>query len=133
MTTKECFDAMGADYEGVLERFSSEALVKKFALKFLDDNSYSNLEDALADGNVENAFRAAHTLKGVCLNLGFDNLYKVSSDITEILRKKKLQNGGMYRRCIFQGWSGKLTGTKEAFENVKEQYNITVNAIKAID
>lgn len=34
MTTKECFDAMGADYEGVLERFSSEALVKKFALKF---------------------------------------------------------------------------------------------------
>lgn len=115
MTTKECFDAMGADYEGVLERFSSEALVKKFALKFLDDNSYSNLEDALADGNVENAFRAAHTLKGVCLNLGFDNLYKVSSDITEILRV------------------GKLTGTKEAFENVKEQYNITVNAIKAID
>ena len=113
MTTKECFDAMGADYEGVLERFSSEALVKKFALKFLNDNSYSNLEDALADGNVENAFRAAHT--GVCLNLGFDNLYKVSSDITEILR------------------TGELTGTKEAFENVKEQYNITVNAIKAID
>ena len=115
MTTKECFDAMGADYEGVLERFSSEALVKKFALKFLNDNSYSNLEDALADGNVENAFRAAHTLKGVCLNLGFDNLYKVSSDITEILR------------------TGELTGTKDAFENVKEQYNITVNAIKAID
>ena len=51
----------------------------------------------------------------MCLNLGFDNLYKVSSDITEILRV------------------GKLTGTKEAFENVKEQYNITVNAIKAID
>lgn len=115
MTTKECFDAMGADYESVLERFSSEALVKKFALKFLNDNSYSNLEDALADGNVENAFRAAHTLKGVCLNLGFDNLYKASSDITEILR------------------TGELTGTKEAFENVKEQYNITVNAIKAID
>ena len=115
MTTKECFDAMGADYEGVLGRYSSEARVKIFALKFLDDNSFSNLEDALADGNVENAFRAAHTLKGVCLNLGFDNLYKVSSDITEILRV------------------GKLTGTKEAFENVKEQYNITVNAIKAID
>ena len=81
----------------------------------MNDNSYSNLEDALADGNVENAFRAAHTLKGVCLNLGFDNLYKVSSDITEILR------------------TGELTGTKEAFENVKKQYNITVNAIKAID
>ena len=114
MTTKECFDAIGADYEGVLERFSSEALVKKFALKFLDDNSYSNLEDALADGNVENAFRAAHTLKGVCLNLGFDNLYKASSAITEIFR------------------AGELAGAKEAFEEVEKQYNITVNAIKAM-
>ena len=115
MTTKECFDAMGADYEGVLERFSSEALVKKFALKFLDDNSYPIFVWVLNISNEENAFRAAHTLKGVCLNLGFDNLYKVSSDITEILR------------------AGELTGTREAFENVKEQYNKTVNAIKAID
>lgn len=115
MTTKECYDAMGADYQNVLERFSSEALVKKFALKFLDDNSYSNLKEALAAGNVDEAFRAAHTLKGVCLNLGFDNLYKVSSAITEILR------------------AGELTGTREAFEKVEEQYNITVNAIKAID
>lgn len=115
MTTKECYDAMGADYQNVLERFSSEALVKKFALKFLDDNSYSNLKEGLAAGNVEEAFRAAHTLKGVCLNLGFDNLYKVSSAITEMLR------------------AGELTGTKEAFEKVEEQYNITVNAIKAID
>ena len=115
MTTKECYDAMGADYQNVLERFSSEALVKKFALKFLDDTSYSNLKEALAAGNVEEAFRAAHTLKGVCLNLGFDNLYEVSSAITEILR------------------TGELTGTKEAFEIVEKQYNITVNAIKAID
>ena len=29
MTTKECFDAMGADYEGVLERFSSEATCRE--------------------------------------------------------------------------------------------------------
>jgi len=115
MTTKECFDAMGADYQGVLDRFSSEALVKKFALKFLDDNSFNNLKKALADSNVEEAFRAAHTLKGVCLNLGFDNLYKVSSEITEILR------------------AGELTGTSEAFDKVEEQYNITINAIKSID
>lgn len=115
MTTKECYDAMGADYQNVLDRFSSESLVKKFALKFLDDNSYTNLKEALAVGNVQDAFRAAHTLKGVCLNLGFDNLYKVSSAITEILR------------------AGELTGTKEAFEKVEEQYNITVNAIKTIE
>ncbi len=60
-------------------------------MKFLDDNSYANLKEAIAAGNVEEAFRAAHTLKGVCLNLGFDNLYKASSAITEIFVQENLQ------------------------------------------
>ena len=115
MTTKECFDAMGADYEGVLERFSSEALVKKFALKFLNDNSYSNLEDALADGNVENAFRAAHTLKGVCLNLGFDELYEVSAELTEKLRGRE------------------TAGSEELFQKVSQKYQKTVAAIQGLE
>ena len=91
-----------------------EGFLKKFVLKFLDDNSYANLKEAIAAGNVEEAFRAAHTLKGVCLNLGFDNLYKASSAITEIFR------------------AGELAGAEEAFEEVEKQYNITVNAIKAM-
>ncbi len=33
--------------------------------------------------------RAAHTLKGVCLNLGFDELYEASAEITEKLRGKE--------------------------------------------
>lgn len=35
---------MGADYEDVLSRLRSEVLVRKFALKFLDDDSYANLK-----------------------------------------------------------------------------------------
>ena len=76
MTIKECYDAMGADYQNTLNRFPNEAFIKKFVLKFLDDNSYANLKEAIAAGNVEEAFRAAHTLKGVCLNLGFDIFIK---------------------------------------------------------
>ena len=114
MTIKECYDAMGADYQNTLNRFPNEAFIKKFVLKFLDDNSYANLKEAIAAGNVEEAFRAAHTLKGVCLNLGFDNLYKASSAITEIFR------------------AGELAGAEEAFEEVEKQYNITVIAIKAM-
>ena len=37
-------------------------------------------------GDVEAAFRAAHTLKGICANLGFKALFEVSYDITEALR-----------------------------------------------
>ena len=57
------------DYQNTLNRFPNEAFIKKFVLKFLDDNSYANLKEAIAAGNVEEAFRAAHTLKGVCLSL----------------------------------------------------------------
>ena len=43
MTLKECYDAMGANYEEVLGRLRSEKLIQKFALKFLDDPSYDLL------------------------------------------------------------------------------------------
>ena len=46
MTIKECYDAMGADYQNTLNRFPNEAFIKKFVLKFLDDNSYANLKEA---------------------------------------------------------------------------------------
>lgn len=116
MTVKECYEKMGANYDNVLSRLGgSEDLVKRFALKFLNDSSYQNLEQQLQNKDVEEAFRAAHTLKGVCLNLGFDNLFTVSSDLTEKLRAKELD------------------GADELFEKVKEQYEITVEALKGLE
>ena len=61
-------------------------LVEKFARKFLDDPSYQTLVETMDKADYEEAFRAAHTLKGVCANLGFTQLFKVSSDLTEELR-----------------------------------------------
>ena len=46
----------------------------------------SQLTQAMDAGDVETAFRAAHTLKGICANLGFKLLFEVSYDITEALR-----------------------------------------------
>ncbi len=40
---------------------------------------------------MEDAFRAAHTLKGVCLNLGFSDLYHTSYDITESFVPERLK------------------------------------------
>lgn len=78
MTIQECYEAIGGNYEDVLRRLRSEALIWKFTLKFLEDQSYSLLKQALGDNNYEEAFRGAHTLKGVCQNLSFDRLYEVS-------------------------------------------------------
>ena len=80
MTIQECYEAIGGNYEDVLRRLRSEALIRKFTLKFLEDQSYPLLKQALGDNNYEEAFRGAHTLKGVCQNLSFDRLYEVVSD-----------------------------------------------------
>ena len=77
MTMRECYEAIGGNYEDVLGRLRSEALIRKFTLKFLEDQSYPQLKQALNDKNYEDAFRSAHTLKGVCQNLSFDRLYEV--------------------------------------------------------
>lgn len=88
MTIQECYAALEGDYEEVLGRLYSEALVKKFAGKFLADQSFQLLESSLGAEDYDEAFRAAHTLKGVAQNLSFTRLYRSSHEITEALRTK---------------------------------------------
>ncbi len=86
MTIKECYDACGANYEEVLGRLRSERLVTKFAGKFLADPSFNLLKTSLEGKDYEEAFRAAHTLKGVCQNLALTKLYLSSEKMAEVLR-----------------------------------------------
>lgn len=111
MTLQECYKKLEGDYDSVLSRMVSDKLVEKFMLKFLDDKSYEMLIGAASENNREEAFRASHTIKGVCQNLGFDRLAKSSDQLTEILR-----NGGEI--------------DKELLEKVKEDYSVTIDAIK---
>ena len=114
MTIQECYKKMDADYEDVFHRLPRESMIRKFALMFLNDDSYPKLEQSLKEGNAQEAFRAAHTLKGVCQNLGFTNLYQPAYELTEVLR------------------AGTLEGSKELFARVTEQYKITTDAIRAV-
>lgn len=115
MTIQECYAQMGADYNEVFRRLYNEAMIRKFVLLFPKDDSFHNLEAALKEQNVKEAFRAAHTLKGVCQNLGFSNLYAPAVTLTETLR------------------AGQLDGTAEQFAEVEKQYRITMAAIQALD
>ena len=76
MNLQECYTALGGNYAEVSSRLHSERLVQKFVLKFLDDKSYELLCTSMAEKNYEEAFRAAHTIKGVCQNLGFNRLLR---------------------------------------------------------
>ena len=86
MTLQECYAAMGGNYDDAIGRLRSERLVQKFVLKFLSDGSYELLCRSLEEKNYEEAFRAAHTIKGVCQNLSIDKLQASSSRLCESLR-----------------------------------------------
>lgn len=86
MTLKECYAALDGDYEGVIARLRSEKMVQKFVLKFLNDKSFELLETSMVGKNYEEAFRASHTIKGVCQNLSFTKLYESSCRLTDNLR-----------------------------------------------
>ena len=112
MTLQECYAAMGGDYEDAMGRLRSEKLVNKFVLRFLDDKSCELLCASMEAEDYEEAFRAAHTIKGVCANLAFTVLGKSSSELSEALRY------------------GYPPGADALAEQVKEEYRQTVAAIR---
>lgn len=86
MTIQECYEQLGGSYAQITTRLPSTKLIDRFLSKFLDDGSYAQLCSSLAQEQREEAFRAAHTLKGVCANLSLDRLFHSASRLTELLR-----------------------------------------------
>lgn len=92
MTIEECYSIMGGDWDGIKRRLGNDALIAKLSLKFLSAKEYSEIGDAINNRDWEKAFLNAHTLKGVALNLGYNELAKAASALTELLRPRKLDN-----------------------------------------
>lgn len=116
MNLQECYQAFGGDYEDTMKRMGMERLLQKFMLKFLDDGSFQELCDNMEQQNYEEAFRAAHTLKGLCLNLGFKTLAESSSNLTEALRPQQFEESN-------------LAEIMKMLEQVKRDYEMTVSVI----
>lgn len=89
MTVKECYDLMGADYDDVISRLMNDKMVEKFLPKVISDQSYALLCSSLEEKNVKEAFRAAHTMKGVCQNMSLTRLKDSVSLLTEQLRDRE--------------------------------------------
>lgn len=115
MTVKECYEAIGADYAGVLRRLANEDRVERFLLKFPKDGSYEELVRAMDSKDYQAAFRAVHTLKGICLNLSLTTLAESSSNLTEALRD------GV--------WSEEAM---PLYEKVKADYDDTIRTIQTL-
>lgn len=86
MTLEECYNRIGGDYFNALTRLGNEKRLERFLALFLQDKSFQSLGNALTDGNAEDAYRFAHSLKGVSMTLGLSRLSNSAASLTESLR-----------------------------------------------
>ncbi|MCM1164447.1 MAG: Hpt domain-containing protein [Lachnospiraceae bacterium] len=117
MTLEVFYNEIGSDFKAALTRMgNSEKMLGKFVRKFLNDKTTSELVSSFESGDYETAFRMAHTLKGLCANLGLDKLRASSSELTEALR------GG-----VVADNAGELLGT------VRADYDAVMAALAQLD
>ena len=87
---EDFFFEYGGDYETTMQRFmGNEALYFRILPKLFQDDNLHKLGQTLASGNLDSAFEAAHTLKGVSANLGLTPLYDAVCAIVEPLRQRQ--------------------------------------------
>ena len=89
MTLQEFYVQIGGSYADTVRRLCSESFVLRFVKKYPANPSFDELCEAVDRSDWESAFRAAHTLKGVAQNLGFDGLYRAAFALTEEMRGGK--------------------------------------------
>ena len=90
-TIRDIFKTYGMDYEITMKRFGgNEALYLRILEMLPKDGSVERLGIAIRDNDMETAFEAAHTLKGVVGNLGLTSLFAAVCAIVEPLRVREV-------------------------------------------
>ena len=101
MLTIDALKKLGCDTDDGLTRcMGNEAFYFKLIGKVIDDKNFRALEDAVAAKDLDAAFDAAHSLKGVLGNLALTPIYEPVFEITELLRERKDIDYSEYLKTI---------------------------------
>lgn len=114
MDLKEAIEKLGGSYDDLILRLMTEAMARKFLTKFIDEQSFAELKSKLEANEIEEAFKASHTLKGLCQNLALGNLSRSSSDCCEALRAGNLDNGKVLFAKVQSDYDEAIRVLKEA-------------------
>jgi len=114
MTLLACYEAMEGDCAAALAVLGNEERVQRYLLRFAGDPTARMLFAALVDARRADAFRAAHTLKGLCRGLGLTRLCASCCALTDALRADGRLEDALVRR-------------------VREDYDLAVRAIAALE
>ena len=116
MSLEIAYAAMGGDLETVRGRLLTDERIEKFAKIFLQDTSMQTLESALEAGDLPEAYRGAHTLKGVSRDLGFTPLFEAAAAL-------HLDDAGV---------PANMEAVPELMPAVRDAYTTVVDAIAII-
>lgn len=112
---KEELRNAGVDVDGTIARFSNkEERYIKYLKLFSEDTCFSELIDALTEGDASEAFEKCHMLKGLVNNLGFTRMIPDINEACEILR------------------AGSMEGVMPLLDGVTDNYNDIINIINSL-
>ena len=111
---EQFYKNINGNYSEAISRMRDDERIKKYLKFFLMDESFEQLKKTMEAQNCEEAFKFAHTLKGVTKNLAFTDLGNVVEEITELLR------------------NGDLPEAQKLFIVVEEKYNLVISEINKV-
>ena len=112
MITIEKLKAIGIrPEEGVARCMGDENMYLNLVGYIIKDDKFDTLQSAIDSGDLDTAFEAAHSLKGVLGNLSLNTLYDPMVEITELLRGRTETDYGPL-----------LTTISTEFDKLKEQW-----------
>lgn len=115
MTVKEAYEKMNGNYPEISSRLVDDKKIMKFLSMFTRDTTFSELCAKMQNESYEEAFHAAHTLKGLCQNLALSGLLEPVAELTECLREGTCEDGAL-----------------DYFEEVKVRYQEVRDAIDGL-
>lgn len=86
MTVQELYESIGGNYGQALSVLRMDKLIDRYVRKYDPSAQLEKLREAEATLNPGDIFEAAHAMKGVCGNLGFDPIAEQAALLTEEFR-----------------------------------------------
>ena len=117
MTLEELYTLIGGNYEQAKQIMNSDRLIDRYVRKLKNSGVEKMLSAAGETMDPDQLFESAHAMKGVCANLGLEELAAQADAITEEFRP---------------GNNRKLTDeeVKEKLHSIAELFEKTLNGIE---
>ena len=89
MTVQELYACINGSYDAVKRILPRDEIIGRFIIRLLSDDSCTRLMQAASAKDAQGMFEAAHSMKGVCANLGLPELSSMASVVAEEFRPGK--------------------------------------------